>query len=168
MKVWRNFSISGFGNATDSFRTGRIDQFHGIGIFQIFFRKAEWKLSDRGSAHWASSLCGYQITSLHCHLLFTWFIAWWLVLVMNISENNRSLDVKQPSINLYLIHSLAFCFSWTPNSLIISLVQWSALCQHPNLKTASVVQWLKCSSPFSGRVNPNIIKFISAASRLSA
>jgi hypothetical protein len=28
---------------------------------------------------------------------------------MNISENNRSLDVKQPSINLYLIHSLAFC-----------------------------------------------------------
>jgi hypothetical protein len=45
MKVWRNFSISGFGNATDSFRTGRIVQFNGIGIFQILFATDIFRLN---------------------------------------------------------------------------------------------------------------------------
>jgi len=30
----------------------------------LSFLKAEWKVSDTGSAHWASSLSGYQNTSL--------------------------------------------------------------------------------------------------------
>jgi hypothetical protein len=45
MKVWRNFSKSGFGNATDSFRTGRIVQCHGIGIFQIFLATDIFRLN---------------------------------------------------------------------------------------------------------------------------
>ena len=97
---------------------------------------------------------------------------------MNISANNRSLDVKQPSINLYLIHSLAFCLSLIPdlpgfaNYLI---VQWSALYQQPNLKTESVVKWLECLSlvrqlvvSFLSRVKPNTINIDITASRLNA
>jgi hypothetical protein len=45
MKVWRNFSISGFRNATDSFRTGRIVQIHGIGIFKIFLATDIFRLN---------------------------------------------------------------------------------------------------------------------------
>ena len=44
MTVWRNVPIIGFGNATDSFRTGRIVQFHGIGIFQIIFKNLQFIL----------------------------------------------------------------------------------------------------------------------------
>jgi hypothetical protein len=33
----------------------------------LSFLKAEWKVSDTGSAHWASSLCLLLIVSLHKH-----------------------------------------------------------------------------------------------------
>ena len=98
MKVCRNFSISGFGNATDSFRTGRIVQFNGIGIFQILFATDIFRLNTFYSRYdanreWSSSdsatvqlfkyfyyviLAGKSLEVIHIinvNLILSWFLA---------------------------------------------------------------------------------------------
>jgi hypothetical protein len=98
MKVWRKFSISGFGNATDSFRTGRIVQFHGIGIFQIFLATDIFRLNTFYSRYdanreWSSSdsatvqlfkyfynviIEGKSLIAIHIiniNLILNWFLA---------------------------------------------------------------------------------------------
>jgi hypothetical protein len=98
MKVCRNFSISGFGNATNSFRTGRIVQFPGIGIFQIFLATDIFRLNTFYSRYdanreWSSSdsatvqlfkyfynviIEGKSLIAIHIiniNLILNWFLA---------------------------------------------------------------------------------------------